>query len=129
MDQVDVKNPADINSAFAKGYNEQNVEWLMSLYEPDATLVKQDGTLARGLLQIRVELEAFLQLGGSCRSINQYAIEHSGLALIRANWEITTQDKQGKELIVSGSSAEVARKQADGRWLYIADHPTGGSSE
>lgn len=129
MDQANVKNPTDINSAFEKGYNEQNVDWLMSLYEPDATLVKQNGGLARGLSAIRDELEAFLQLGGSVQSVNQYAIEHDDLALIRADWKVTTQDEQGNELIIDGSSAEVARKQSDGRWLYIADHPTGGSSE
>lgn len=41
------------------------------------------------------------------------------LALLRADWELTTDDGA---VVASGSSAELVHKQGDGRWLYVIDH-------
>ncbi|MCV9910401.1 hypothetical protein OIV19_22725 [Brucella sp. HL-2] len=55
-------------------------------------------------------------------SRNNFCVIHGDLALLRADWELRAADGI---IVASGSAAEVIRKQADGRWLYIIDHAAG----
>ena len=43
--------PEDLDRLFGEGINAGNVEAVLALYEPDAVLVRQDGTHAVGLDQ------------------------------------------------------------------------------
>jgi ketosteroid isomerase-like protein len=115
--------PADVNGAFAAGYNSRDVEALAALYEPDAVVTNPDGSIAAGIDAIRVHLDHLVELGGFMTSQNRYAIPNGDLALVGANWEIEFTD--GRERIV-GRSAEVVRRQPDGSWRYVLDHPGAG---
>ncbi len=55
-------------------------------------------------------------------SLNNFCVIHGDVALLRADWKLVASDGN---VIVSGSSAEVVRKQPDGRWLYVIDHAAG----
>jgi ketosteroid isomerase-like protein len=115
--------PAGINAAFAAGYNRRDVDGLASLYEWDAAVTNPDGSIAAGADAIRLHLEHLVELGGSMTSRNRYAIPNGDLALVGADWEVVFTD--GREP-VSGRSAEVVRRQPDGTWRYVLDHPMGG---
>jgi len=115
--------PAAINAIFAAGYNSCDVEALAALYEPDAVVTNPDGSIAVGIDAIRVHLGRLVELGGSMTSQNRYAIPNGDLALVGADWEIEFTD--GRERIV-GRSAEVVRRQPDGCWRYVLDHPGAG---
>ena len=56
-------------------------------------------------------------------SENRYAIVNGDLALVGADWEIVFAD--GRERVV-GRIAEVLRRQPDGIWRYVLDHPAAG---
>ena len=115
--------PAAINAAFAAGYNSRDVAALLALYEPDAVVTNPDGSTATGTDAIRDHLGHLVQLGGSMTSLNRYAIPNGDLALVGAEWEIVFSD--GREPI-AGRSAEVVRRQSDGSWRYVLDHPGAG---
>jgi uncharacterized protein (TIGR02246 family) len=115
--------PAGINAAFATGYNRRDVDGLASLYERDAVVTNPDGSVAAGADAIRAHLEHLVELGGLMTSRNRYAIPNGDLALVGADWEVVFTD--GREP-VSGRSAEVVRRQPDGTWRYVLDHPMGG---
>jgi uncharacterized protein (TIGR02246 family) len=117
------RTPAGINAAFAAGYNARDVDALAELYEPDAVVTNPDGSIAMGVDDIRAHLEHLVALGGSMTSRNRYAIPNGELALVGADWEVVFDD--GREP-VCGGSAEVVRRQPDGTWRYVLDHPTGG---
>jgi uncharacterized protein (TIGR02246 family) len=115
--------PGAINAIFAAGYNARDVEALAALYEDEAVVTNPDGSIAVGLDAIRVHLGHLVELGGSMTSLNRYAILNGDLALVGADWEITFTD--GRERLV-GRSAEVVRRQPDGSWRYVLDHPGAG---
>jgi uncharacterized protein (TIGR02246 family) len=117
------RSPADINAAFAAGYNARDVDALAALYEPDAVVTNPDGSIAAGADAIRVHLTHLLEVGGSMTSLNRYAIPNGDLALIGADWAIAFTDGRAG---VSGRSAEVVRRQPDGTWRYVLDHPSAG---
>lgn len=118
-----VTTPREMNEIFARTFNSRNLEDLLSLYEPDATHTDPSGRTTVGAA-IRAELELLLRLPGTMVSHNNFCIENGNLALLRADWSVI--DEHGG-VVASGSSAEVVRRQADGRWLYVIDHAGGAS--
>ena len=120
LDEVPVRDPADINAAFADGFNARDVDVLVGLYEADAAVVNIDGSVSVGIEQIRDHLAGLVQLGGSMTSTNLYAVERKEIALVGADWKVSFDD--GREP-VSGRSAEVLRRQSDNTWKYMIDHP------
>ena len=122
-DAAPPRTPAGINAAFAAGYNARDVDALAALYERDAVVTNPDGSMAMAADDIRAHLEHLVALGGSMTSRNRYAIPNGDLALLGADWEVVFDDGRDP---VSGRSAEVVRRQSDGTWRYVLDHPNGG---
>ncbi|CAL8977931.1 hypothetical protein RHODGE_RHODGE_00980 [Rhodoplanes serenus] len=118
-----VTEPQRMNEAFARAFNTRKIDNLLGLYEPAAVLLT-DGSGERciGLSAIAPELAKLLKAPGVMTSHNNFCVVHDDLALLRADWKLTTEDGG---VIAAGSSAEVARKQPDGRWLYVIDHAAG----
>jgi len=117
--------PAAINAAFAAGYNSRDVQALAALYEQDAVVTNPDGSIAVGIDAIRVHLGHLVELGGFMTSQNRYAIPNRDLALVGADWAIDLQDGNAP---IRGSTAEVLRRQPDGSWRYVIDHPNVGAT-
>ena len=120
-----VYNPEDMNPAFAEAFNSGNIDDLVALYEPDAVLVPKPGQLAKGTEAIRAALQELLALGGYMKSENQYALVHGDIALLRAKVHLVGAGPAGGRLEINNHTAEVVRRQPDGSWLYILDHPYG----
>ena len=120
-----VYNPADINAAFADAFNSGHLDRLMALYEPTAVLVPKPGEIVEGTAGIRAALEGLLALKGTMRSENQYALVHGDIALLRAKVHLVGAAPDGSRVEINNHTSEVVRRQSDGSWLYILDHPYG----
>lgn len=121
-----VREPGDLIPALAAAYQTGQVENMVALYEPDAVLLNPDGAEHRGHDAITQEFAGLIALNGIMTSINRYTVVHGDSALLSAEWRIDYEDANGAPMMVGGRSAEVAHRQADGRWLYTMDHPIGG---
>jgi len=113
--------PQDMNKTFAQARNVGDVEGLLSLFEPEAVIQEVERRCA-GTGELRAHLEWLVALGGELVSENNFAVEAGELALLRADYAIYQDGKT----MVTGSSAEVVRRQPDGRWLYVIDYPVAG---
>jgi uncharacterized protein (TIGR02246 family) len=120
-----VFNPEDMNRAFAEAFNSGNVDNLIALYEPAAVLVPVPGQVVEGLEAIRSALQVLLALKGKMTSENQYALVHGNVALLRAKVHLVGTAPDGSRVEINNHTAEVGRRQSDGSWLYILDHPYG----
>lgn len=47
---------------------------------------------------------------------------------MRAHFILDTLDADGSPIQLQGHTSEIVRRQSDGSWLYIVDHPFGGVS-
>jgi ketosteroid isomerase-like protein len=104
--------------------NEGDVDGLVALYEPDARMLRDDGTVAEGQAAIRDIWAGLVALGGQISMTTRYAVESGDTALLSNTW---TFEVQGQSF--SDTAAEVARRQADGTWLYLIDNPYAGSHQ
>ncbi|HEV7872464.1 MAG TPA: nuclear transport factor 2 family protein [Modestobacter sp.] len=111
----------DIHPAVAAGINDQDLDGLMALYAPDAALVLLDGSVVTGTAAIREQYAGILELHGRMTLRTRYVLEVGDLAVLSNEWTLTAGD-----LTMSAATAEVARRQSEGGWLYAIDHPFAG---
>lgn len=115
-----------IYAEFAKCFNSRDMEGLLDLYEADAVFVRGPGDHVSGRASIREALQEFLDTGGQISFRTRHAVQHGDIALLSNEYTLQGIDTDGEPFTVSGKTSEVLRRQSDGRWLYIIDHPAGG---
>ena len=119
------RTPEEIDSLFAQALNAGNLDALVALYEPQASLMPSPGTLVAGTSAIREALAAFLA-GKPTMQIAPRLVSQSGdLAVVAAKWQLGMTGPDGKAAQMQGQSVEIVRRQSDGRWLFVIDLPFG----
>ncbi|HZS33316.1 MAG TPA: SgcJ/EcaC family oxidoreductase [Methylomirabilota bacterium] len=120
------REPVEAHTRFREAFNAGDLQALMALYEPDAVLIPQPGAEpVRGLQAIRSALEGFLGLKGRLELETTYVVRHGDVALLRSAWRFRGTGPDGRPVEMAHRSAEVVRRQPDGSWRYVIDHPFG----
>jgi uncharacterized protein (TIGR02246 family) len=119
------RNPEDIDPLFAQALNAGDLDALVALYEPQASLTPSPGKTVVGTAAIRTALETFVTMKPTM-TISPRVVSRTGdLALIASTWNLAMTDADGKPAQMSGQSVEVVRRQDDGNWLFAIDEPFG----
>ncbi|MGH8751193.1 MAG: YybH family protein [Burkholderiales bacterium] len=106
------KKPEDLARFFVERANAGDVEGLVELYEPNAALACGNGKIAVGADQIRQFYKAFLAKRPQLRPVVQSrALRNGDIAL--------TSSRLGN----GDTTAEIARRQPKGNWLWAVDQP------
>lgn len=102
--------PEDLGRLFLERANARDAGGVAALYEPDAVLASASGDVITGGRSIRDLYETLLadlpQFTGEVRP----ALRCGDLALTSTRFR-------------GGATAEIARRQSDGTWLWVADQP------
>jgi uncharacterized protein (TIGR02246 family) len=118
--------PEQMHSVFEQAFNADDLEALMALYEPDAALIPQPGTVAEGTAAIRDALRWFLDRGGQIALDTKLVVRVGDLAFLSNRWTLTGATMpDGSPAELGATTAEVARRQSDGTWLYVIDNAWG----
>jgi uncharacterized protein (TIGR02246 family) len=120
-----MNRPEDMHARFAAAFNTGKVDAIMALYEPEPTLVPQPGQEVTGRDAIRQALLQFLALKGTIQITTMFTVHGPGLALTRGRWTLTGTGPDGRPIEMTGQGVEVLRKQPNGEWLLVIDHPFG----
>jgi ketosteroid isomerase-like protein len=118
--------PEHIHGLFEEAFNVGDLEALMALYEPDAALIPQPGTVAEGTAAIRDSLRWFIDRGGQITLDTKLVLRVGDLAFLSNRWSLTGgRMPDGSPAELEATTAEVARRQPDGTWLYVIDNAWG----
>jgi uncharacterized protein (TIGR02246 family) len=118
--------PEQIHRLFEQAFNDGDLETLMGLYEPDAALVPQPGVTAEGGDAIRDALRWFLDRRGRITLETKLVVRVGDLAYLSNRWTLTGGTMpDGSAAELGATTAEVARLQPDGTWLYVIDNAWG----
>jgi len=117
-----VSQPEAIHRAVEEAFNAKDIDGLVALYEKDARMVGPDGSVAVGLDAIREQWQGFMAMNVQMKLRTRFSIEMDDIALLRNDWNVESPD-----LEMASSTCEVVRRQPDGSWRYIVDHPFGAS--
>jgi pimeloyl-ACP methyl ester carboxylesterase/ketosteroid isomerase-like protein len=104
--------PEDLARFFVLRANSGDVAGLVALYEPDAALALPDGKVAKGAEAIRRFYTAMLSKQPKLVAAKQSP------ALLNGDLALTSS-----RLANGTVTAEVARRQPDGSWLWAVDQP------
>jgi ketosteroid isomerase-like protein len=114
-DQEPILDPQELEPLLIARANAGDVDGMVALFEPDAVLAIGGGKVARGTAEIRQFYSKLLASGFVFHAGQQYpAILSGDLALTSSRYPNGT------------FSSEIARRQADGTWLWAVDCPTIG---
>lgn len=103
--------PEDLSRFFVQRANAGDVDGLVALYEPDAVLALPTGEVVVGRARIRAAYEQIL------RGRPRFAAGEQQSALVSGDLALTSTH------LPAGATAEVARRQPDGTWLWMVDQP------
>ena len=117
--------PEEIHRLFEDAFNAGDIDGLMALYEPDAAVIPQPGSVVHGTEQVRAGLQAFLALQGRITLDTKLVVTVGELAYLANSWSLTGTGPDGNPVVLGATTAEVARRQADGSWRYVIDNAWG----
>lgn len=117
-------SPEQLHREFEAAFNASDLNALLALYEPDAVLIPQPGVVARGLDEIGPALQQFLDLGAQIVIDTKTVLTVGDLAYLTNRWSLTGMGPDGP-LDMGAVTAETARRQDDGKWLYVIDNAVG----
>ena len=116
-----VKSPAEMPETFGRLFNEQNLDGLLALYTEGAMLTIDGEASAVGKASIGEMMAPMLDGSVSIATSCGASYENGDTALVRTDWVLTAPDGS---VAMSGSSAEVLRRGADGLWRFVIDDAT-----
>jgi len=111
MSRDQARQPEDLSRFFLDRANAGDVEGLVALYEPEARLALPGGDVATGTEAIRRAYEQLLADRPTFTAGDQRP------ALVNGDLALTSTR------IPAGATAEIARRQPDGTWLWMVDQP------
>ena len=109
-DRARAREPEDLSRLFLERAQAGDVEGVVALYEPDAVLATPTGDLVRGTAALREFYRTLLADPPPFVATVCPAVRHGDLALTSARFD-------------GGVTAEIARQQPGGTWLWLADQP------
>lgn len=122
---IAAQKPEDTHRLFEKAFNVADLGALVALYEPEAVTFDSQGQLVKGSQAIGEALQSFLAWKPQIKLETKSAIQVGDLALLRGEWQMTGTNPDGEPIDIGHNSSEVVRRQADGTWRFIIDHPFG----
>ena len=117
--------PEELDVLFVQAFNAGDIEAMMKLYEPAASLTPQPGQVVSGTNALREALSGFVARKPRMTLEARTLAETGGIALTTSKWVLEGTGPDGKPMKTEGQSAEVARRQPDGTWLFVIDNPHG----
>ena len=117
------KSPEEWTLCSKKYVNAGDLDSLVDLYEPTATLLAAPGQGATGHDAIRAGLKGFLD-GKAVVKLNvTQTITAGDTAVTYNDWTGVMTGPDGAKIEMPGKAIEVCRRQADGTWRFAIDDP------
>jgi uncharacterized protein (TIGR02246 family) len=117
------KTPEDCDALFEKYLNAGDLDSLVALYEPGATLVAAPGQLATGTDAIRAALQPFLDMKAQIKLNVTQTIVAGDIAVTYNEWTGVAKVPGADDMKFAGKAMEVCHRQADGTWRFAIDDP------
>ena len=116
-------SPQELMTRFGERVAAQALDALVSLYEPAAVFVPRPGVVHTGRAAIGGALAEILALSPVMETHVREVHQADDIALVIVDWCIRGTAPDGSSITQSGRSADVLRRQDDGTWRVLIDHP------
>jgi uncharacterized protein (TIGR02246 family) len=116
------RKPEECDSLFERHLNAGELDALVDLYEPGATLVASPGEQTVGHAAIREVLAGWIAARAQMRLVvGQVLRSGDDIAALYNDWSGHYVDADGARVEVAGQAIEIVRRQSDGTWRFAID--------
>jgi ketosteroid isomerase-like protein len=120
-------DPADLPLAFDDALNGGDVDALISLFHPEATMRMTDGNVVAGVEALRPALGTLVSRRPTLHNTVRQSIVSGDLALLIVDWEMRVPVRGQRDLVDRGTATQVAHCVSPGKWLLRISNPLGTS--
>lgn len=118
-------SPEGVIPSLIERFNSGQVSAMMELHDPASVFVENDGSTMTDRPAIAARLDRDLKLGLPLTANVRHVFVAGDIAQIIVDWFIDGTGPDGKEVHLTGSACDIARRGADGFWRYLIDNPQG----
>jgi ketosteroid isomerase-like protein len=124
---VAAHRPEECDILIFEAIRNKDLEAAVAIYEPTATFVLESGEAVTGHPAIRETLRDWMELEDPVftTELKAFLSADQNLALLRGSWSAIVKGPDGTPTKISGKNVEVVRRQPDGTWRFVIDHPRG----
>jgi ketosteroid isomerase-like protein len=122
---MNLSTPLDTICTLVRARERGDKDAAFACYERDATVVMAPGKTGSGEAVVKGFIDATMPM--PLTFTDREIVESGDIALHCSQWTITQTDSAGEANTLSGRTADVLRKQADGSWLIAIDNPWGSA--
>jgi uncharacterized protein (TIGR02246 family) len=116
------RTPREMQEIYKEALDARDLDRIMSLYEPDAVFVRDNGEVVHGVAKIRALQDRFLALDPEFSHTIVAVVEGPGVAIVSTDWRMSAEGPDGP-VELEGRASDIVRRQDDGTWLLVIDHP------
>jgi ketosteroid isomerase-like protein len=92
-----------------------------------ASLIPEPDQLATGADAVRQALSGLLAMNPTITVATHRVVRAADIALLYSSWRLRGTGVEGGAVEMEGRGTEIARRQADGRWLFVISDPFSGA--
>jgi uncharacterized protein (TIGR02246 family) len=97
--------PEEVQRLFDEAFGSHDLEAVLALYEPDATLIPQPGEVVTGTEAIREALSQILAMEPKFDLQFKKAFQAGDIALLFSDWTLSASDPDGNAIAPAGATA------------------------
>lgn len=120
-----VFDPARLPFAFEDALNAGDVDAVLELFSPDATMRTLAHEVLTGAAELRREVERTIEAKAYLTNTARFCLTGDGTALIVVDWALEATTPDGTRVTPTGTTANLARRVADGSWRFTVLNPLG----
>lgn len=114
--------PVELHKLFEAAINNKDADGLLALYDPDGVAMHLDGSARSGRTALQAMVDDLLTTIDHIEGETRKVLVAGDTALMSASWRARLKTPEGAAE-AAGTTAEVARRQADGTWRWVIDDP------
>ncbi len=123
LESLGLATPEGLMAQFAQLVAAQALDELLALYEPAAVFIPQPGVVLTTPAAIREALGQMLGLRPVMETRVDEVHQAGDVALVIVDWTLRGTAPDGTAVEQGGRSTDVLRRQTDGSWRVLIDHP------
>jgi len=120
-----ITDPAQLPVLFEERLNSGDVEGVLALFAPGATMRTTTGAVLTERDALRQEIGGTIAAGGHLTNTPRHALVGAETALLVTDWMMQIAAPDGTRISPTGATANVAQRNSNGEWRFAVLNPLG----
>lgn len=120
-----VTNAEQLPIQFQHALNAGDVDAVLALFADGAGMRTTTGAQIAGAEELREEISGTLAAHGKLTNVPRLTLLGADTALLVTDWTMEIDGPDGERIAPTGTTANIARREADGGWRFTLLNPLG----